>query len=135
MILNSMKRRHRMELYSFWVINPADGQEGKPEPVKLIFYENGDIALISLAEDPDYRGAYKLPAGFYSYSGNTLTVSETNLGKIISLTARRDNENPDDFRSSLLFMKLLNDREWDLFYGNPAAWKSLRIVVINFGDE
>lgn len=124
-----------MELCSFWVINPADGQEGKPEPVKLIFYENGDITLVSLAEDPDYRGAYKLPAGFYLYSGNTLTVSEENLGKIISLTACRENENDDEFRSALYSMQLLNDREWEFFYANPAAWKSLRIVVISFGDE
>ena len=124
-----------MELYSFWVINPADGQEGKPEPVKLIFDENGDITLISLAEEPDYRGAYKLPAGFYSYSGNTLSVSEENLGKIISLTSRGENENENGFRSALYSLSLLNDREWDLFYANPIAWKSLRIVIISFGDE
>lgn len=124
-----------MELCSFWVINPADGQEGKPEPVKLIFYENGDITLISLAEDSDYRGAYKLPVGFYSYTGNTLSVSEEYLNKIIPLTAPRENENESDFRSALYSLKLINDREWDFFYANPAAWKSLRIVIISFGDE
>lgn len=124
-----------MELCSFWVINPAEGQEGKPEPVKLIFDDNGDITLISLAEDLDYRGAYKLPVGFYSYSGNALSVSEENLGKIIPLTARRENENESDFRSALYSLNLLNDREWDLFYANPAAWKSLRILIISFGDE
>lgn len=124
-----------MELYSFWVINPADGQEGKPEPVKLIFDDTGDITLISLSEEPDYRGAYKLPAGFYSYSGDALSVSEEYLGKIISLTARHENENESDFRSVLYSLNLLNDREWDLFYANPIAWKSLRIVIINFGDE
>lgn len=124
-----------MELCSFWVINPADGQEGKPEPVKLIFDENGDITLISLSEDPEYRGVYKLPAGFYSYSGNTLSVSEENLGKIIPLTAPRENENESGFRSALYSLNLINDREWDFFYANPVAWKSLRIVIINFGDE
>ena len=124
-----------MELCSFWVINPADGQEGKPEPVKLIFDENGDITLISLSEDPEYRGAYKLPTGFYSYSGNTLSVSEENLGKIVPLTALRENENESGFRSALNSLNLMNDREWDFFYANSAAWKSLRIVIINFGDE
>lgn len=124
-----------MELCSFWVINPADGQEGKPEPVKLIFDENGDITLISLAEDPDYRGAYKLPVGFYSYTGNTLSVSQENMGKIIPLTAPRENENENDYRSGLYSLSLINDREWDFFYANPAAWKSLRIMIITFGDE
>jgi len=124
-----------MELCSFWVINPADGQEGKAEPVKLIFDDTGDITLISLSEDPEYRGAYKLPVGFYSYTGNTLSVSEEFLGKIISLTARRENENEDDYRSALYSLNLLNDREWDLFYASRTAWKSLRIVIISFGDE
>ena len=64
-----------MELCSFWVISPADGQEGKPEPVKLTFFENGDLSLVSLCEDPEYRGAYMLTCGSYSYTGETLKVS------------------------------------------------------------
>ncbi|MDT3700731.1 MAG: hypothetical protein RO469_15075 [Thermincola sp.] len=124
-----------MELCSFWAINPADGQDSIPEPVKLIFDENGDITIISLSEDPEFRGAYKLPVGFYSYSGNTLSVNEESLGKITPLTARRENENPDEFRSALYSQGLINDREWDLFYANPTAWKSLRIVIVTFGDE
>jgi hypothetical protein len=122
-----------MELCSFWVINPADGQEGKPEPVKLVFFENGDLNVISLSEDPEYRGAYKLPAGSYAYSGETLVVTGEKMGKIVPLV--RGNVGEGDFYSELLAAGLLNDREWDLFYANPAAWKSLRIVIITFGDD
>lgn len=122
-----------MELYSFWAINPADGQDGKPEPVKLAFFENGDIQLVSLSEEPDYRGAFKLPSGSYSYSGDILTVSEENLGKIVPLTPRTGSE--EEYRSELLSRSLINDREWDLFYDNPRAWKSLRIIVVSFGDS
>lgn len=122
-----------MELFSFWAVNPADGQDGKPEPVKLVFFENGDIQLISLSEEPDYRGAFKLPSGSYSYSGATLTVSEENLGKIASLAHRTGSE--EEYRAELLSKGLINDREWDLFYASPRAWKSLRIIVVNFGDS
>ncbi len=122
-----------MELYSFWVVNPADGQEGRPEPVKLVFFENGDINVISLSEDPEYQGAYKLPSGSYSYSGETLTVPEDRLSKIVPLT--RGSADESEYRSELLSAALINDREWDLFYANPRAWKSLRIVAITFGDN
>lgn len=122
-----------MELFSFWVINPADGQEGKPEPVKLVFFENGDINVISLSEDPDFRGAYKLPAGSYAYSGETLTVAEKNLSKIVTLAKGSVEEG--EFYSILMKAGLLNDREWGMFYANPIAWKSLRLVAIVFGNE
>ena len=122
-----------MELCSFWVINPADGQEGKPEPVKITFFDNGDVNIVSLAEDPDYRGAYKLPCGSYSYSGGTLSVSEENVGKIIRLATRTEQDS--EFLTELYAQGLINDREWDLFYANPPAWKSLKIVVINFGKD
>lgn len=120
-----------MELCSFWIINPADGQNGKPEPVKIVFMENGDLNVISLCEDPEYRGAYKLPAGSYAYSGETLTVSEENLDKIITLASGDMDEGM--YYSELVSAGLINDREWGLFYANPAAWKSLRIIVITFG--
>lgn len=122
-----------MELCSFWVINPAEGQDGKPEPVKLVFFENGDVDVISISVDWNYRGAYKLPAGSYAYSGETLKVSGDNLGEIISLTSSMEIE--EEYRAELLDKQLLNVREWDLFFANPVAWKSLRIVVITFGDE
>lgn len=122
-----------MELCSFWVINPADGQEGKPEPVKLVLFENGDLNVISLCEDPEFRGAYRLPAGSYAYSGETLAVAEENLGKIVTLASGEVDE--ERYYSDLVGAGLINDREWGLFYANPAAWKSLRIVVINFGGE
>ena len=122
-----------MELFSFWAVNPADGQDGKPEPVKLAFFENGDIQLVSLSVDPEYRGAYKLPSGSYSYSGETLTVSEEDLGKIVPLARRTGSE--EDYRAELLSAGLINDREWDLFYDSPRAWKSLRIIVVSFGDS
>lgn len=122
-----------MELYSFWAVNPADGQDGKPEPVKLVFFENGDVQVISLSEEPDYRGAFKLPSGSYSYSGETLTVSEENLGKIVPLARRTDSE--EEYRSELLSLGVINDREWDLFYASPRSWKSLRIIVVTFGDS
>ncbi|HWI54703.1 MAG TPA: hypothetical protein VNT57_03355 [Desulfobacteria bacterium] len=121
-----------MELYSFWVINPADGQDGRPEPVKLVFFENGDMQVISLSEDPDYQGAYRLPSGSYSYSGETLTVQEENLSKLVPLTR---SANESEYKSELFSAGLINDREWDLFYGNPRAWKALRIVAITFGDN
>ncbi|MHB9095881.1 MAG: hypothetical protein ACYC21_14540 [Eubacteriales bacterium] len=122
-----------MELCSFWVINPADGREGKPEPIKLTFFENGDIYLVSIAEDPSYRGAYKLPAGSYSYTGETLLVSEENLDKIVPLAA--STQDVTEFQANLYSSGLVNDREWDLFYATPSAWKSLRIIVVKFGDE
>lgn len=122
-----------MELCSFWVINPADGQDGRPEPVKLVFFENGDMQVISLAEDPDYQGAFKLPVGSYSYSGSTLLVTEENLNKVVPLVRGAGNE--IEYRAQLLEQHLINDREWELFYANPAAWKALRIVIINFGEN
>jgi len=122
-----------MELCSFWVINPADGQLGKPEPVKLVFFENGDTSVISLSEDPEYRGAFRLPCGSYSYSGDSLVVSEENLGKIVPLVYGADDL--AEFRANLYEKGLVNDREWDLFYASPAAWKNLRILVVSFGDE
>lgn len=122
-----------MELCSFWAINPADGQEGKPEPVKVVFFENGDLNVISLSEEPDYRGAYKLPSGSYFYSGELVNVADENLGKIKTLVS--GNIDVDDFYSSLIRAGLVTDREWDMFYANPAAWKSLRIIAISFGSE
>lgn len=122
-----------MELCSFWVINPADGQGGKPEPIKLTFFENGDINLVSLSQDEEYRGAYRLPSGSYSYKGDALMVSEDQLNRIVSLVSRTSDE--DEFRSSLNAAQLINDREWNMFYANPSAWKNLRLVVISFGDE
>ena len=122
-----------MELFSFWAINPADGAEGKAEPVKLVFFENGDMDVISLSDDPEYQGAYKLPSGCYYYSGDTLKVPEENLTKIISLVPRAVDE--DSYRSSLFLSGFINAPEWDLFYNNKAAWKSLRIVVITFGEQ
>lgn len=122
-----------MEIYSFWIINPADGQDGRPEPVKLVLFENGDMQVVSLSEDPEYRGGYKLPSGSYSYTGETLTVAEGNLSKIVPLT--RGTADDSEYRSDLMSAGLINDREWDLFYGNPRAWKSLRIVAIDFGDN
>jgi len=40
-----------------------------------------------------------------------------------------------DFYSNLLKSGLLNGREWNMFYANPVAWKSLRLVAITFGEE
>lgn len=122
-----------MELCSFWVINPADGQEGKPEPVKIVFFENGDINVISLSEDPEYRGAYKLPAGSYAYTGETIIVAGENLGKIVTLVF--GNAEEGEFYSGLIKAGLVTDMEWGMFYANPIAWKSLRLIVITFGNE
>lgn len=122
-----------MELISFWVVNPADGQNGIPEPVKLILMENGDIELVSLSEEPDYRGAYKLPCGSYAYSGESIKVSGENLGKIMTVVPGLEDD--AEYRSRLYSAGLVNDREWDLFFANRPAWKSLRLVAIAFGDE
>lgn len=121
-----------MELFSFWVINPADGQDGKPEPVKISFFENGDINIISLSGEPDFWGAYKMPCGSYSYTGDTLTVSEENLAKVVLLIPQT--QDIGRFQEGLFVSGLINQREWDLFYENKAAWKSLRIVAIKFGN-
>lgn len=121
-----------MELCSFWVISPADGQEGKPEPVKLTFFENGDIRLVSICEDPDFRGAYLLPCGSYNYKGDILEVSDENLGRIKPLVPQHDNGSA--FLDDLVRSGLLSEREWNLFYANPPAWKPLRIVPVVFGD-
>ncbi|PKM80699.1 MAG: hypothetical protein CVU89_12230 [Firmicutes bacterium HGW-Firmicutes-14] len=121
-----------MELFSFWVVSPADGQQGKPEPIKITFFENGDLNVISLAEDPEFRGAYKLPCGSYSYSGDTLKVSEENLGKICTLARYEDEA---QYYSGLLASDLITDREWGLFYANPIAWKSLPVVAVTFGED
>lgn len=122
-----------MELCSFWIINPADGQDGRPEPIKLVFFEDGSIELISISEDPEYRGAYKLPAGSYYYSGETLKVPEEKLDKIITLISAGGDER--DFKLKLYELGLINDQEWMMFYGNPRAWKTLRMVAVNFGED
>ncbi len=121
-----------MELCSFWVINPAEGQDCVPEPVKLVFYENGDLDVISISEDPDSRGAFRLPCGGYSYTGDALNVSGDKLGRIGRLV--KVSEDDSKFRASLFEAGVLNDQEWSLFYANPRAWKNLRIVAITFGD-
>jgi hypothetical protein len=122
-----------MELCSFWVVSPADGQKGSPEPVKLVFFENGDINVISLSEECEFRGAYRLPVGSYSYTGDALMVSNENFNKIRTLVKGSLDEG--EYRSQVLSEGLVTDMEWGLFYASPAAWKSLRIVVITFGDE
>ncbi len=122
-----------MELCRFWVVSPADGETGKPEPIKLIFFENGDIDIISLSDDPEYRGAYKLPSGSYYYSGAALKVPEENLGRIIPLVSSAEDEAV--YRSSLFSSDLLNQQEWELFYNNRTAWNSLRILAVTFGED
>ncbi len=122
-----------MELCRFWVVSPADGETGKPEPIKLVFFENGDIDVISLSDDPEFRGAYKLPSGSYYYSGDTLKVPEENLSRVVPLVPRAEDE--ACYRSSLFSAGLLNQQEWELFYNNRAAWKSLRIMAVIFGEE